>query len=275
MKKILLFTFFLSVNTYSRISTNLSEKPLASLLTMRGGMTGGGGDLLNPDPLTPDQIESHLRDLKSYLIAFFANLEIDYKEKSRSIYGPRRDKLLFDGDLTIVDYLRSYKIYLNKSGPCRDRDGYEVDASIYSPIENSICLSAKRLAPKLNQLNASFYLQSLIAHEFTHLVGFGEEDAKWIQLTMTSLVGNFDYRTIYQARRQVTNSALGFAEFRILGAINDIKVKSENEFCKKYTLDWFSNMFMNELNMKNELYGELHPSLLPLYCIHSRTSVFS
>ena len=93
-------------------------------------------------------------------------------------------------------------------GACIE-NGQERDASVTyhldktnEPVLDNICMSAERLAIYPDALVLARQLQALIVHELSHVAGYGEEDAVYIQ--------NYVINTLYKPcliHLSVSNSA--------------------------------------------------------------------
>ena len=150
-----------------------------------GGMSGGGGDTTVANPAGPNRITEILFSSRQSLYLYFNKLSAypyDMDPKIDAIKNKMQDVIL------------SYRIYASIDG-CQDKFGNDVDGSMYSPNEKSICISLKNLGAKLAVDNAASQTIALVAHEYSHLLGYDEEDAVFVQnWVLQSYSGIANYR---------------------------------------------------------------------------------
>lgn len=160
MKKILLFAL-----------TVLSMSAQAEIL--RGGISGGGGGTVIARPASPFLIKEILRDSRLALLMYF-------NQQTFLENHPYAD-LFPVGEPSILDVIRKNKLSLVEDQACKDSEGRAVDGSVFGAEENSICISVKNLSEKLSADQARAQTIGLVAHEYSHLVGFDEEKAQALQ----------------------------------------------------------------------------------------------
>ena len=142
-----------------------------SAILKDGGMSAGGGGTVVANPIGERGIESILYNVRQDLYLFFNKVSM-YPYPIDPKVDAIKDK--------IQGVISATKIYASENG-CRDKFGEDVDGSIYSPREHSICISLKNLGTKLTNENARLQTSALVAHEYTHVLGYGEEDAVRVQ----------------------------------------------------------------------------------------------
>lgn len=145
----------------------------ASVANAVGAVSGGGGGTLPADPVSPWQVERVLEE-------GFREMRLIAREMSRRQFRGAESALdlkLFSGSKTLVDVLdeTGYEVRLDK--PCLDRNGNEVDASIFASHPDDICISAFRIAPKLIEERLRIETLALVFHELSHKLGTTEAEA--------------------------------------------------------------------------------------------------
>lgn len=156
-----------------------------------GGMSGGGGGTTIANPIGASGIESILFSARQSLFLYFNKLS-SYPFPT----NPKIDAIKND----IQQIIMTTRIYAAADG-CQDKFGNDVDGSIYSPKEDSICISLKNLGSKLAVDNAKAQTVALVAHEYAHLMGYDEDDAVFVQnwvLDSYSAMSNAEGREIVE-----------------------------------------------------------------------------
>lgn len=193
MKKILLFGMMvLSMSTQAEI--------------LRGGISGGGGGTVIARPASPEMIKEILRDSRLALLMYF-NQQTFLQSNSHAALFPANEP-------SILDVIRKNKLSLVFDGPCRDSAGRAVDGSVFGSEENSICISVKNLSEKLSVEQARTQTLGLVAHEYSHLVGFDEEAAQALQDEMISFFSRFSTDRV-QEMLQIVVGQLNWAKVNV------------------------------------------------------------
>lgn len=161
MKQLLIFAFFV-LTTAQAFAGNIAHE---------GGISGGGGDTIEPHPVGMYSIESILQSAR-FQAFMFLNTRLAQIHLS---------KIAHPNGNSAPELIQTVKIFVNSTGPCRDAGGNAVDGSIYSPQPNTICISSFTLGTKLNEDSAFSQTLALVVHEYTHLVGASEDEADRIQ----------------------------------------------------------------------------------------------
>lgn len=145
----------------------------ASVANATGAVSGGGGGTLPADPVSTWQVERVVEEgfREMRLIARYMS--------RRQLRGAESalDLKLFFGPKTIVDVLDETGYEVRQDKPCFDRNGNEVDASIFASHPDDICISAFRIAPKLIEERLRIETLALIFHELSHKLGTTEAEA--------------------------------------------------------------------------------------------------
>lgn len=142
------------------------------------GTSGGGGGNLITQWVDAQSVYQELPLARAKLYAYLARKTY---EKNLS---PIDEKVLRENK--IFDVILNYGISDPSPKPCYDEAGRETDASIHSSFENTICVSSARIAARgLPRVLKAAYLTALLAHEYSHLIGFDETEAEMIQYSVT------------------------------------------------------------------------------------------
>lgn len=145
-----------------------------------GGINGGGGGTLPAEPITVYEVLKIITEAKKTL-----NLYVKYEMHFDGVYTEELSQKLYGGPTTLWDVLQNTNIEIENKKPCYDSKGHAVDGSIHASKPNAICISAYRIAPKLERDRARVEILGLIVHELSHLVGATEFEATHIQKQVT------------------------------------------------------------------------------------------
>lgn len=157
--------------------------------TAPGAVSGGGGGTTTPEPSNPIWVSEYIRSYAGPILKMYFNKEESYfknlsdSEKSESPYL----KLYSDTDKNIFKILETVKIEIRTSEPCYDIDGTATDGSIYAAQPDAICISAYRIASKVNSRYLATETLALVVHELSHLSGVTEDEARAIQEGFVSI----------------------------------------------------------------------------------------
>lgn len=172
---------WMTVVTALTVSIGVTSPAWASL----GGISGGGGNcIVSQIPtksLDPEYVEHTVRILKPTVISFLQQKEQMFKNGEMAddealIYQP-----LFEKMSSVAEALNPIPVHVDDKNPCFDQVGQEFDGSTLAPQANMICISAKRIARKLEQDDLAPQASALLVHEFSEKVGLTDDDALQIQ----------------------------------------------------------------------------------------------
>lgn len=170
-----------------------------------GGIIGGGGGTVNPDPISiydvTHVIEQNHLDLRLLARGLSENHSVLQMNLTPA------DPKLYDGPTTLVDVIETARVEILSDKPCLSPTGEEVDGSAPGSFPNSICISAYRIAPKLNDETSRSQILALMLHEYSHLLGTDETEAEAFQ------------RTVLHHMKQFTHSD---AEIKLASVMNDL-----------------------------------------------------
>lgn len=163
---ILVMSTSLNAHAEAVLKINLIN-PSASVI--EGGMSGGGGDALDPGGyVDASQLMSFAR---IELLLFF-------KQKSTKPMSSFIAQVV-NNSPSMMDIIINTPIYDTYS-ICQDSHGNTVDGSIYSPYPNTICINSSFMS-RFTPEEARKQLLALVAHEYSHLLGLNEVDATSLQ----------------------------------------------------------------------------------------------
>lgn len=177
---------------------------LLSISAFTGVLNGGGGGLLPQDTISYYDLREIIIASRAELILFF-NAQKGRTYKNGTLQS-QEIKKLFDGTTTIFDVIKKNKIYVagDQRLSCKDENGNVVDGSIVSPKPNSICISMAKIAEQVSLSNARPQVLALIAHEYSHLLGFNENEAEALQKQLLPLLEldskDHVYERLYDAK---------------------------------------------------------------------------
>ncbi|MGZ3696391.1 MAG: hypothetical protein ACXVBL_19085, partial [Bdellovibrionota bacterium] len=142
-----------------------------------GDYDGGGGGTLPADPVSTKDVAQFIQKEAKLNLRLFLKYSL-WSQQSSHFKIPSK---LFDGPRTIYDVMENTDIEVRVDRPCFDNRGKETDASIYADAPGAICFSAFRVAPKLPEELMRKEVLALMLHEFSHLLGTTEKEAREYQ----------------------------------------------------------------------------------------------
>lgn len=157
-----------------------------------GGMDGGGGGTLPVHPATIQQIEVAARNARPQILALLNGYEIIEKPRDQiPLY-----RKLFGGRKKVQEVLNDLRLEVRVDRPCFTANNVEVDGSIYAQKSNTVCLSAFRIAGKLDFAAAEREVTALLIHELSHFMGADESEAVHLQQQMAQAYLDYPDRRI-------------------------------------------------------------------------------
>lgn len=210
----------------------LTAAPSFSQLKTPGGMSGGGGDVPPFWSIDYGTFGDFIISSRAELIMFF-----NAQRKHQMMYPEFRK--LYSSDRSIIDVIREIPIYNNTDQyrPCVDASGNPVDASIYSIKVNTVCISQSRLTSKISRHDGRNQILALLAHEYSHLIGFSEEEAKALQRQVLSLLIEDSRDRVLESLNEST-SLFGYLSGALINRAHSEDSKSWNQNC------FFANRFL-------------------------------
>jgi hypothetical protein len=159
---------------------------LSNFAFAAGGISGGGGNVINPTPPTEVQdvrlVRAIIKGSKELLVKFISAKYALFKtgsmdEESLRMYG----QLFADNEHNLHEVMDDIKIDSPLDKPCYDQNNNEFDGSTLDSRSNSICISAQRLAKNTILEEIPVQAAALAMHEFSEVVGLTDEEAIIIQ----------------------------------------------------------------------------------------------
>lgn len=159
---------------------------LGSLNVSAGGISGGGGTVINPDKPTktqnPEVIEHVISNSKPQ---FYAYVQKKYQDFLAGRLSPVENdlyaKLFSSNSQDLNSVMKKYSVYVDDKSPCYSSDRTPVDGSIYSSVPNSVCISAVAFAEKVDYPQVTKQSIALMLHEYGEVSGLSEDDAVTLQ----------------------------------------------------------------------------------------------
>ena len=168
--KILMVTCLFSVNAFAR----------------SGGMSGGGGFVINPlrptDPQSANDIEHIIKNSKSIVSKYIQTKKMQLNQNTMSGHEQRiYDQLLNSKKNNLEEVVKAYSIHIEDEEPCYTSDHVAVDGSIFAETKHSICISSATIAEKVHPTEVSKQTAALVLHEMIEVAGLEDADAIHLQ----------------------------------------------------------------------------------------------
>ena len=168
---------------------------VSSVCVFAGGMSGGGGNVINPTPpkhvSSPDRVDNMIEKAFHQLPGFLKLQEQRMKNgemdpSAASIYAS-----IFEGAPNIFQAMKNRKLHIEEDKNCYNSFGVPYDASIIAPEPNSVCISAFSISKKVAIDEISAQVSALLVHEYSEVKGLNDEQAITIQELVLSDIKNF------------------------------------------------------------------------------------
>lgn len=150
-----------------------------------GGVSGGGGNVINPTPpdqiLDGDSVEHVVKSSVAYTHIYFKNVHTQYLAgELPSDVAPVFEKLFADTN-RFQRILEEVQPHVVEESPCYDRGMNPVDASIVTYKTGRFCVSAHAIAKKVRVDEIPIQSAALMAHEYSEIAGLNEGEAVTVQ----------------------------------------------------------------------------------------------
>lgn len=146
-----------------------------------GGVSGGGGNVINPTPpqesLDGDAAEEIVKASFKYVRIYLEDKAIRYQNNQMTLKDKHLYSKLFEGQNNIMNAVRTVRPKVEDDHPCFDYASRPVDASVVSRKPNTFCVSAFMLGQKVVHTEIPIQSTALMIHEYTEIVGVSEEEA--------------------------------------------------------------------------------------------------
>lgn len=154
-------------------------------LTLYGGVSGGGGNVINPTPpaseIDSELAESLIKNSMPYVKLFLKNKYEQYQNHQMSSSEAQLYAKIFEGSKNIMKTLSQVKPAIEEHRPCFTMYGEVVDASIVSLDRRKFCVSALTISKKVAQDEIPVQSAALMIHEYGEIVGVNEDEAIILQ----------------------------------------------------------------------------------------------
>ena len=173
MKTVLLTVLLLSIQVFAKHG-------------IEGGMSGGGGYVINPESpvkyIDPEHVEDMIEEygtpsLNNYL------QDKNQKLQNGQVLGHEIAALqkIFSSEKNIFKTLKETKIIVEEEKSCFGKDGEPTDGSFFNSKKKAICISAKNIAEKVHHTELKPQALALMAHEYAEVMGLSEDEAVQVQ----------------------------------------------------------------------------------------------
>ena len=228
-------------STFVAIIIGASAMAQAGML--RGGVSGGGGGMTNPNPPTVQDVVDVIENDAGQILLGWLNfqkhkLSIDLQTDEDEKEEVKKTALykMFFAEKSIFSEVKKLKVEIEKTKPCYDLFGEEKDGSIHSKTPGHICISAYNIAKKASKYIYKQEVAGLILHEVTHLVGFeAEEIPVKVQSLMVEDLMEYKWSDLLLDKKELFGERWGL--FRYVNSL--LRTLKSNE--ESYTSSEFDN----------------------------------
>lgn len=164
---------------------NISQLVEAGNHSLFGGVSGGGGNVINPTPpiipATKETVETLITQSYMNLESYLRNIEKTYLEHKMNLTESLIFAKIFDGSNNVFTKISIFKPKIEERHSCYDFELKPVDASISFLNENNFCISSFSIREKVIESDIRDQAMALMIHEYSELSGATEEEAIFIQ----------------------------------------------------------------------------------------------
>lgn len=160
----------------------------------RGGVTGGGGNVLvtsQPTRLMDrEQVEMRIRTLRPAIVDYLRRKELDFRNGRMDPAAQRAFQPLFINRHQVATMTDAIRLHVDDWHPCFDQNAVAFDGTALTCHADSICLSALRIARKVDAAEIDAQAGALMIHEFSEALGLSDDEAIALQrAALTELKG--------------------------------------------------------------------------------------
>lgn len=156
-----------------------------SLAAPMSGVSGGGGNVMYPvsprNPALVAEVQAKLNEARPSVAAYFEAKQALFVKGNLSPEESALFAPLFKTGQGVVATARQTGLDIEQTTPCYDSSATPVDGSIFSDDHGEICVSALSISKRVERADVPAQSAALLAHEFTEVLGFGEDDAVRVQ----------------------------------------------------------------------------------------------
>lgn len=150
-----------------------------------GGVSGGGGNVFADSdvdrPTTATQAVALIQAAENDLEPYMQNKYVQLQNGALSGREKHIFEKLFKNSEFVFKNIKDNPVYIEIEKACETANKIAADGCIFSPVQNTICISASSIAQKLNSSEIKHQATALMIHEYSELAGFNEEHAVEIQ----------------------------------------------------------------------------------------------
>jgi hypothetical protein len=174
------------------LSAALLAGPLAqSKIERDGGMSGGGGYVLNPEINTQANHPAEVQMIiENSAIPILKNYFYEKSQMMQSGLLPesqvRQFKRLLSSKGSIFKILNETRVFVQANSSCYGPNGEPTDGSFFVHEHKGICLSARNIAVKVTNEDLQPQTAALMAHEYSEIMGFSDDEAIDLQKLVLS-----------------------------------------------------------------------------------------
>lgn len=159
-----------------------------------GGVSGGGGNVINATPpsqaVDSETAEELIRNSIPTVKFFLNNKYEQYRANKLAPPDVPLYSKIFEGSQNIFAALKTIKPDIEEHRPCFTRYGQIADASIAGFDHDSFCVSAYTIRYKVIHHEIPVQSAALMVHEYSEIVGVTEDEAVMLQEQVLNEMGN-------------------------------------------------------------------------------------
>lgn len=151
-----------------------------------GGISGGGGNVIYAtapsQSLDVSFVKTRIQSSRSAVLKYLSQKEQQYRRgdmdsTQAAVFAP-----LFEKNRKVSEKAADIELKVTTTESCYDQDGHEFDGSILATDVDDVCMSAKRIAEKVELTELDAQSAALMIHEFIEFFGLSDEEAIQIQV---------------------------------------------------------------------------------------------
>ncbi|MBX2987150.1 MAG: hypothetical protein KF802_04565 [Bdellovibrionaceae bacterium] len=210
-----------------------------ALLSM-GGISGGGGNVIYATaPAKPHDVsfvETRIKTAKPVVLEYLSQKEQQYRgggmdSNQAAVFAP-----LFSKNHQVSEKAANIELKVKTTESCFDQKGHEFDGSILATDVDDVCMSAKRIAEKVELTELDAQSAALMIHEFIEFFGLSDEEAIQIQVLAlghfqapapASVTSTANGLTLDQELCIAVKSLFGRDDYTPRATVQDIKILIE------------------------------------------------
>lgn len=168
-------------------STLVAAPIVAAASSLNGGMSGGGGNVINPTPPDRTMNRHEIRALADYLPSLMPRAAQYLAQKHAVLMQVPTGQAgtdeglrpLFQTRHDVLRIMRKVPLEIEHHKSCFDGSGHAVDGSVAD--DDEVCLSALNIAQKVHRAEIDAQALALLIHEYGEKAGLDEMTATSVQ----------------------------------------------------------------------------------------------